>query len=374
MSAIIDPAHDEALPTVPDVFLNAALGGEGRRDDDAHGDAHAAAAAAEAQANALRPQGNPHEFLSLGAIMKSEPYANIIVSIPITLGLIVALISDQNHTYSNATVSEYSEYYDDPPPIRVWAILVVIINGLLTLVNILQTRILIKNPAAPNGGNIPWRILIILSRSLNLFWFVWFIVGAVYTFQLMESPYRYDLPYLFNTSFAIVIFTLCSLGVAILFCCLFCVLICCGLGFVLHAQRHNQGDRVENAEEEASHGATDEQVESLPVKTFYEGMIDASDATCSICFGDYVPGEELRFLPCHHHFHVECVDSWFQGSRACPICKHPINKPAPETSYNPTTQAGDANADADHNEDGEVSPLAAAGDVSNGTFASVNNS
>ena len=43
--------------------------------------------------------------------------------------------------------------------------------------------------------------------------------------------------------------------------------------------------------------------------------------SCTICLGDYEPGEELRLLPCGHCFHAECVDAWLQINRICPICK-----------------------------------------------------
>jgi hypothetical protein len=48
------------------------------------------------------------------------------------------------------------------------------------------------------------------------------------------------------------------------------------------------------------------------------------DDTCSICMGEYVPGEELRVLPCAHWFHQECIDQWLKGSKFCPLCQQNI--------------------------------------------------
>jgi len=31
--------------------------------------------------------------------------------------------------------------------------------------------------------------------------------------------------------------------------------------------------------------------------------LESEDATCVICLNEYVEGEELRRLPCGHHFH-----------------------------------------------------------------------
>jgi len=45
------------------------------------------------------------------------------------------------------------------------------------------------------------------------------------------------------------------------------------------------------------------------------------DTECSICFGPYAQGEEIRKLPCSHHFHRRCVDVWlFKYQNRCPLC------------------------------------------------------
>lgn len=45
---------------------------------------------------------------------------------------------------------------------------------------------------------------------------------------------------------------------------------------------------------------------------------------CCICLGRYREGEMLRELPCHHHFHVSCVDTWLKINANCPLCKSEI--------------------------------------------------
>jgi len=45
------------------------------------------------------------------------------------------------------------------------------------------------------------------------------------------------------------------------------------------------------------------------------------DMECSICFGAYTEGEEIRKLHCSHHFHQRCVDVWLLGHQnRCPLC------------------------------------------------------
>jgi len=45
---------------------------------------------------------------------------------------------------------------------------------------------------------------------------------------------------------------------------------------------------------------------------------------CAVCRESYLPGEELRRLPCLHVFHARCIDRWLTGdmpgARLCPIC------------------------------------------------------
>jgi len=50
------------------------------------------------------------------------------------------------------------------------------------------------------------------------------------------------------------------------------------------------------------------------------------EKTCRICLEHYEDGEELRFLPCFHRYHKDCVDRWFQMSSKCPICKTSITQ------------------------------------------------
>lgn len=59
-------------------------------------------------------------------------------------------------------------------------------------------------------------------------------------------------------------------------------------------------------------------IDKLGSTSMVEGMFggDAEEATCAICLGDYKPGETIRFLPCQHHFHRECVDQWLATDKS----------------------------------------------------------
>jgi hypothetical protein len=53
----------------------------------------------------------------------------------------------------------------------------------------------------------------------------------------------------------------------------------------------------------------------LDERTCQSLELDAVDANCSICLGDYDEIEQLRQLKCKHHFHVECIGNYIFYSR-----------------------------------------------------------
>ena len=59
----------------------------------------------------------------------------------------------------------------------------------------------------------------------------------------------------------------------------------------------------------------------------YENGNDLPDNnhTCTICFDEYQSGSRIKFLPCDHHFHAECIDEWFNVKDSCPLCKKHVN-------------------------------------------------
>lgn len=59
----------------------------------------------------------------------------------------------------------------------------------------------------------------------------------------------------------------------------------------------------------------------------YHGPSDLPDNnhTCTICFDNYNDGCQVKFLPCKHHFHSDCIDEWFNIRDTCPLCKKHVN-------------------------------------------------
>ncbi|EPZ35251.1 hypothetical protein O9G_000647 [Rozella allomycis CSF55] len=108
---------------------------------------------------------------------------------------------------------------------------------------------------------------------------------------------------------------------------LLCVAIICCLPCVLAVLRH-----IEVHDNER--GADQKHIDNLPKCKFKQGQlpegceIKEEDNLCSICLVNYEIGEDIRFLPCKHHFHIKCVDTWLKMNKTCPLCVQPIDNSA----------------------------------------------
>ncbi|CAJ0577804.1 unnamed protein product, partial [Mesorhabditis spiculigera] len=86
--------------------------------------------------------------------------------------------------------------------------------------------------------------------------------------------------------------------------------------------------RAQRAAEQQAKGAAaakrriDGLLEQIPADMFTEDM---KDAECAICMVDFEPGDGIRYLPCMHCFHQQCVDDWLQRSFTCPSCLAPVD-------------------------------------------------
>lgn len=76
---------------------------------------------------------------------------------------------------------------------------------------------------------------------------------------------------------------------------------------------------------------------SVTTVVTFDDLRDNRDETeCAICSVEYTATCRLRSLPCHHFFHVECIDQWLsptlensgnrrKQTRMCPICRMAIS-------------------------------------------------
>lgn len=70
------------------------------------------------------------------------------------------------------------------------------------------------------------------------------------------------------------------------------------------------------------------------------GVADEEGPTCAICLDEFNAASRVRLLRCTHVFHVECIDSWLQGSKLCPLCKqNPVRRLVPASDAEPGAAA-----------------------------------
>ena len=46
---------------------------------------------------------------------------------------------------------------------------------------------------------------------------------------------------------------------------------------------------------------------------------------CVICMNEFVVGDAIRYLPCVHTYHKQCIDDWLMRSFTCPSCMEPVD-------------------------------------------------
>lgn len=77
-------------------------------------------------------------------------------------------------------------------------------------------------------------------------------------------------------------------------------------------------------------------VDSLPTKYFRKpekAENEENVAQCYICLAEYDEGDKIRVLPCHHEFHVLCVDKWLKEIHSvCPLCRGNVHEGCKEGS------------------------------------------
>lgn len=64
-------------------------------------------------------------------------------------------------------------------------------------------------------------------------------------------------------------------------------------------------------------------LDQIPIQKF-DDLVNANpnlkDQKCSVCITSYEPEDQVRYLPCEHVYHPDCIEQWFQTHPTCPIC------------------------------------------------------
>uniref|UniRef100_A0A161ZUT0 RING-type domain-containing protein n=1 Tax=Daucus carota subsp. sativus TaxID=79200 RepID=A0A161ZUT0_DAUCS len=76
--------------------------------------------------------------------------------------------------------------------------------------------------------------------------------------------------------------------------------------------------------------ASESIVDSLPVKNHRKTQKtddDDDEEQCYICLAEYEDGDKIRILPCHHEYHMVCVDKWLKEIHGvCPLCRGDVRE------------------------------------------------
>ncbi|KAM3714240.1 hypothetical protein ACJW30_01G319200 [Castanea mollissima] len=76
-------------------------------------------------------------------------------------------------------------------------------------------------------------------------------------------------------------------------------------------------------------------VDSFPLKSHKKvETAEGSEAEqCYICLAEYEEGDKIRVLPCHHEYHMSCVDKWLKEIHGvCPLCRGDVREGLTESS------------------------------------------
>lgn len=62
-----------------------------------------------------------------------------------------------------------------------------------------------------------------------------------------------------------------------------------------------------------------------------DGFEEKIQEECVICWLEFVRGDSIRFLPCAHFYHLNCINEWLTRSFTCPYCRRPMDVTQPSS-------------------------------------------
>ena len=173
----------------------------------------------------------------------------------------------------------------------------------------------------------------LLSRGMNLFLFSWFIVGMVWMTAAFNpnTQCKSELPLAWYGMLMFLVSEIICLIFGTMVCLCSCVIVVTRMLVMTNGRGGFAGER-------RNMGASAEEIRQYTQVKKYreEDFPDQEDAKCVVCLGEYEVGDDLRYLRCNHHFHIECVDQWLQRNSTCPLCVRSIAGEGDEDSTEST--------------------------------------
>ena len=82
-------------------------------------------------------------------------------------------------------------------------------------------------------------------------------------------------------------------------------------------------DEQEYQQIQDHYGVKNKYMQQFPIKIAQK---QSKEKVCAICCNPYELGSKVFFLPCSHHYHVDCVLPWFNKNHKCPTCRYDLNQ------------------------------------------------
>ncbi|KAF7137912.1 hypothetical protein RHSIM_Rhsim07G0020100 [Rhododendron simsii] len=183
-----------------------------------------------------------------------------------------------------------------------------------------------------------------LESANTMFSFIWWIIGFYWVSAGGESLTE-DSPQLYWLCITFLAFDVFFVVICVAVACVIGIAVCCCLPCIialLYAVADQEGATKEEIERlpkyrfrkigelEKQKGEIQESFGGLMTEcdtdTPIEHVLSLENAECCICLCAYDDGNELRELPCRHHFHCSCIDKWLHINATCPLCKFNILK------------------------------------------------
>lgn len=144
------------------------------------------------------------------------------------------------------------------------------------------------------------------SKIVSIVTYGWFILGVVW---LLNSTHCKACPGLYRLSLAVIFVAIMRLLVT---------LIVFYHSFPPRAQDDQQAPKPR--------GATQDVIDHMPLVQFSEMPEKQStmETSCAVCLSEFEWCDQLRRLPCGHHFHKACIDRWLKRNKVCPLCLQDI--------------------------------------------------
>lgn len=87
------------------------------------------------------------------------------------------------------------------------------------------------------------------------------------------------------------------------------------------------------SEVEAENEATKDEISKVAPLQRHAG--NSQEQNCAVCHEDFDVGQFVRWLPCRHHFHANCIDAWLAIKQDCPICRRNLFETSPSNRQRP---------------------------------------